>query len=270
MGYNYLNNVELDTALKLYLEAISKSGLSPKVEEISVTDALGRITAEAVYAKISSPHYNACAMDGIAVRARDTFGATETTPAFLKEGHDFSWVDTGDPLPEEADAVVMVEDVIQAGEGTIKLLNAATPWQHVRQIGEDICAGEMVLASNTKIEPAAIGALLAAGVTWLLVRQKALVGLIPTGDELVPPSDHPPEGKILEFNSAVFSAMLTGWGASPRIYAMTPDNLGAIIEIIKQASAECDMVIVNAGSSAGREDFTAKAIGAIGEVLVHG
>lgn len=270
MGYNYLNNVELDAALKLYLEAIAGVGLKLKVEEISVTGALGRVTAEAVYAKISSPHYFACAMDGIAVRAQDTFGATEMTPILLKEGAGFRWVDTGDPLPETADAVVMVEDVVLVGEGVIQLLNAATPWQHVRQIGEDICAGEMVLASNTRIEPAAMGALLAAGVTRLLVRQKPVVGLIPTGDELVAPSDQPPEGKIIEFNSAVFAAMLTEWGAIPRVYGMTPDNLSVITEKIKQASAECDLVIVNAGSSAGREDFSAKAIGTLGQVLVHG
>jgi putative molybdopterin biosynthesis protein len=270
MDYSYLNNLELETALGKYLEAIAGSAAHPGIEEISVKDSYGRITAEAVYAGISSPHYNACAMDGIAVCARDTFGATETTSVILKEGADFIRVDTGDPLPEEYDAVVMIEDVVQTADGNVKLHNAATPWQHVRQIGEDICAGEMVLAFNTRIEPAAIGAMMAGGVMKVKVRKKLVVGLIPTGDELVNPSSDPEKGKIIEFNSAIFAAMLFDWGALPKVYGIVADDLNQIRDTIKQASGECDLVIVNAGSSAGREDYSAQAIREIGNVLVHG
>lgn len=270
MNYSYLNNVELETALRIYREAISHVWVPPGVEEIPVKDSLGRITAEAVYARISSPHYNACAMDGIAVCARDTFGATETTPVILKEGSGFLAVDTGDLLPDEYDAVVMVEEVINTGAGTVKILNAATPWQHVRQIGEDLCAGEMILTSNTRIEPAAIGAMLAGGVTKIKVRKKLVAGLIPTGDELVNPSENPEKGKVIEFNSAIFSALLLEWGVLSKVYATAPDKLNEIIDTLKQAVAECDLVIINAGSSAGREDFSSEAIRAIGRVFVHG
>jgi putative molybdopterin biosynthesis protein len=270
MGYSYLNNVELETALKIYLEAIDGIVAPPGSEAISVKNSLGRITAEAVYAKISSPHYNACAMDGIAVRARDTFGATDTTPIVLRENVDFIRVDTGDPLPDQYDAVVMIEDVVDDRDGNIKLFNAVTPWQHIRQIGEDICAGEMVLPTNTRIEPAAIGAMLAGGVIKIIVRKKLVAGLIPTGDELVCPSDSPKPGRIPEFNSAVFAAMLTKWGVIPKIYASVSDSINRIITAAKQAAAECDLVIINAGSSAGREDYTFGAISEIGKVLVHG
>ena len=270
MAYSYLDNVELNDALRLYLEEIDRHPRPPGIEEIPTTDALGRITAEAVYAGISSPHYNACAMDGIAVRAGDTFGATDTTPVILKGGVDFIRVDTGDPLPENCDAVVMIEDVVDTGDGNLKLLQAAVPWQHVRQIGEDICAGEMILPSNTRIGPAAIGAILAGGVMRVTVQKRLTIGLIPTGDELVSPSANPVPGKIPEFNSAILAAMLWEWGVIPKVYPITGDNLSWISAAIESAATECDLIIINAGSSAGREDFTAQALRETGKVLLHG
>ncbi|MCX7745909.1 MAG: molybdopterin biosynthesis protein [Clostridia bacterium] len=270
MEYQYLKNMELEEALKTYTESIEAMVKVPQGEEIKVQDALSRVTCEAVIANISSPHYNACAMDGIAVLAERTFGATETTPVFLKEGTDFVRVDTGDPLPQRFDAVVMIEDVIHVDEKTVKLMGAAVPWQHVRQIGEDICKGEMILSSNTVIEPPAMGALLAGGVLKVKVKKRLVVGLIPTGDEIVSPTDSPEEGKIIEFNSTIFAAMLTRWGCIPKTYPIVPDHYGRIREVLQKAAKECDVVILNAGSSAGREDFSAKVIGEIGKVLVHG
>lgn len=270
MGYSYLENIELEEALRIYSEAIKSMGIASEAEEIPVRDCLGRITSEAVYANISSPHYNACAMDGIALLAKSTFGATDTTPVVLWEGKDFERVDTGDPLPHRFDAVVMIEDVIELDGGAVKLLNAATPWQHVRQIGEDICASEMIIPSNTAIEAAAIGAMLAGGVLRIKVWKKPVVGLIPTGDEIVSPTDCPGEGKIIEFNTSIFSAMLEGWGAVSKIYGIVPDRFNLIRGAVEKAAAECDMVILNAGSSAGREDFSAKAIGEVGKVIAHG
>jgi len=270
LSYKYLNNIELGKAVEIYLDKVKQSGFSLGTEEIEVRNSLGRITSEAVLAKISSPHYNACAMDGIAVFARDTFGATDTTPVVLKESKDFLRVDTGDPLPERFDSVVMIEDVIDMGEDAVKLIGAATPWQHVRQIGEDICAGEMILPSNTRIDPAAIGAMLAGGILKVKVRKKPVVGLIPTGDEIVSPTDNPKEGEILEFNSSVFSSMLEKWGCSTKVYGIVPDKFELIKSSIGKAASECDTVIINAASSAGREDFSARAIGEAGEVFIHG
>lgn len=270
MGYSYLENIELEEALRIYTETIKSIGIAPEAEEIQVKDCLGRITSEAVYAIISSPHYNACAMDGIALFANSTFGATDTTPVVLKEAVDFERVDTGDPLIDRFDAVVMIEDVIELEDGMIKLLNAATPWQHVRQIGEDLCASEMIVPSNTRIEPAAIGAMLAGGVLSIKVWKKPVVGLIPTGDEIVSPTDCPREGEIIEFNTSIFSAMIKDWGAAPKIYNIVPDRFELIKDAVEKAASECDVVILNAGSSAGREDFSAKAVEEIGKVITHG
>ncbi|KNY28409.1 molybdopterin biosynthesis protein [Pseudobacteroides cellulosolvens] len=270
MSFSYLNNIELDKALQLYIEEIEKSCVFWGSEEIFVKDSFGRITSEAVYALISSPHYNACAMDGIALKASSTYGATDTTPVHLIEEADFKRVDTGDPLPNEFDSVVMIEDVIELGNGSIKLVNASSPWQNVRQIGEDVCANEMIVPSNTLIEPYIVGAFLAGGVLKVKVRKKPLVGLIPTGDEIINPKSDPGPGEIIEFNSSIFSGMLENWGAIPRVYDIIPDKLESISQAIKSAASECNIIIVNAGSSAGREDFTAKAVESVGKLLVHG
>ena len=270
MEYSYLKNVEIEEALKIYTETIKSMGIALEVEEIPVKDCLARVTSEAVYANISSPHYNACAMDGIALIAKNTFGATDTTPVVLKEGVDFEMVDTGDPLPDRFDAVVMIEDVIRLEDGVIKLISAAVPWQNIRQIGEDLCASEMIIPSNTRIQPAAIGAMLAGGVLRIKVLKRPVVGLIPTGDEIVSPTDCPGKGEIIEFNSSIFSAMLKDWGAVSKIYSIVPDKFDLIKSAVEKAAAECDMVILNAGSSAGREDFSSKAIGQSGKVITHG
>ncbi len=268
MAFEYLTNEPLDKAVQSYLDTLLKNGLAPKCETIRVTDALERQTFDAVYAKNCAPHYNACAMDGIALDARLTFGATETTPVSLKETQ-FVRVDTGDPLPAGCDAVVMIEDVIEADEG-VELYAAAVPWQNVRQIGEDIAAGDMILPSFTEITPAAMGAMLASGILEVKVVKKPAVGIIPTGDEIVPPTDHPAEGEIIEFNSTIFSAMLRQWGAEPKTYPIVKDKLALIKGALETALLECDAVLLNAGSSAGSEDFSTQAIREVGEVLIHG
>ncbi|UWG95580.1 molybdopterin biosynthesis protein [Dehalobacter sp. DCM] len=270
MSYEYLNNMELNEALQRYLEVIASLNKNQETEEIAVKDSFGRITSEAVYANISSPHYNASAMDGIALLAKSTFGATDTTPVILTEGIDYQVVDTGDPIPDPYDAVVMVEEVIQLGNGQAQLLSAASPWQNIRQIGEDICASEMIIPSNIRIEPAAIGAMLAGGVMKVKVWKKPVVGLIPTGDEIVSPISNPKSGEIIEFNSSIFSAMLQQWGAVPKVYDIVPDKFDLIKSAVKKAADECDLVILNAGSSAGREDFSTQVIREMGSVIIHG
>ncbi len=269
MAFQYLSNTPLDEARVRYLARVKELGFAAGTETVPVHEASGRITAAAVYARISAPHYPASAMDGIALRAGLTFGATETTPVTLQPG-EFTVVDTGDPIPGHCDAVVMIEDVVQNADGSVRLYAPAVPWQHIRQIGEDICAGEMVLPGHVRITPAAIGAMLAAGVLTVSVLRCPVVGIIPTGDEIVPPTDNPRPGDIVEFNSSIFSAMLREWGAVPKTYPIVPDRREDIIRALETALAECDIVLLNAGSSAGREDYSAEAIGAVGEVLIHG
>ena len=268
MAFQYLNNRPLDEAREQYLALLQERGFGPRTETVPVQAAGGRITARAVYARICAPHYPACAMDGIAVSAADTFGASDTTPVSLAP-EQYTVVDTGDPLPEGRDAVIMVEEVVFT-EGRAVIRQAAAPWQHVRQIGEDICAGEMLLPGRTAISPAAIGAMLAAGVLEAEVLAKPVVGIIPTGDEVVPPTADPRPGDVVEFNSSIFSAMLEEWGAVPRVYPIVPDREEELRAALTEAAEHCDMVLLNAGSSAGREDYAAAVIGHVGEVFCHG
>lgn len=269
MGFEYLTNVPLTQAREDYLALLRENGFCGKIERIPVFESCGRVTARAVYAHICAPHYAASAMDGVAVRAKDTFGATETTPVKLQPGQ-FIVLDTGDPIPEGCDAVIMVEDIVKNEDGSITIHAAAAPWQHIRQIGEDICAGEMILPSNMTVSPAAIGAMIAGGVLEIEVIRKPIVGIIPTGDEIIPPCTDPKPGDILEFNGAIFSAMVKSWGAEARVYPIVPDKFDKIKEMAAKAASECDMVLLNAGSSAGREDFSAKVIRELGQVLYHG
>ena len=268
MSFHYLTNLPLDEAREGYFSLLRERGLAPRTERTAVTSACGRVTAGAVYAHICAPHYPACAMDGIAVTAAATFGASETTPVRLAPA-DYVVVDTGDPLPEGRDAVVMIEEVVWEGD-TAVVREAVSPWQHVRQIGEDICAGEMILAGHMPITPAAVGAMIAAGVLEVEVLARPVVGIIPTGDEVVAPTADPNPGDVLEFNSSIFSAMLEQWGGVPRVYPIVKDVKEEIRAAVERAAEECDMVILNAGSSAGREDFSAAVIGEVGEVFCHG
>lgn len=266
--FEYRNNTQLTDALRQYLAFLQERGLRVRTEEIAVSASLGRISACAAYARLSNPHYTACAMDGIAIKAQMTLGAGETTPVYLQQGMCIP-VDTGDPLPAGCDAVVMHEDCIESEDG-ILLREAAVPWQHVRQIGEDLSAGDMILPSYVEIEPAVIGALLAGGVRTIEVLAKPRVGILPTGDEIVPPEQDPREGEIMEFNSAVFCAMLERWGAEGFVYPVVKDDPARIQTALARASEECDMVLLCAGTSAGRDDGSAAAIRALGEVCTHG
>ena len=269
MGFEYLTNVPLQQAQDDYLKLLTENGFAARTELIPVQTACGRVTAKPVYANICAPHYAASAMDGVAVNARDTFGATETTPVNLKPGQ-FIVLDTGDPIPENCDAVIMVEDIVKNEDGTITIHAAAAPWQHIRQIGEDICAGEMILPAHMTVSPSAIGAMIAGGVLEIEVIRKPRVGIIPTGDEIIPPCTDPKPGDILEFNGSIFSAMIRSWGAEATVYPIVPDKFDQIKAMVAKAADECDLVILNAGSSAGREDFSVKVIRELGEVLYHG
>ena len=267
MSFQYLNNVSIEEAKKIFAEATKE--FKPEIEIVKTVDSFGRFTAEAIYAHISAPHYLASAMDGIALKAKDSFGASDINPVILSK-EKFAVVDTGDPIPEDFDAVIMVEDINTQEDGSVKIFNSAAPWQNIRQIGEDICAGEMIAPSFTRIEASTIGAMLAAGVLEVAVTKKLTVGIIPTGDEIVAPTANPKAGDIIEFNSSIFSAMLTDWGASPKVYSIVKDKKDLIKAALETALSECDIVLINAGSSAGRDDYTSEIIDSLGKVYVHG
>lgn len=269
MAFNYLTNTTLEQAKADYISRLLECGMKPKAETIGTVSSCGRITAAPVYARICSPHYHACAMDGIAIPAHISFGASETSPVVLTQ-EQYITVDTGDPLPDGCDAVIMIEDVIKNDDGSVRLYSAAAPWQHVRQIGEDICAGEMLLPEGVEVTPAAIGAMIAGGCLELEVIKPPVIGIIPTGDEVVAPTVDPKPGDVLEFNSAIFSAMLEKWGAAAKVYPIVPDKKQLLHDAVSTASSECDAVLLNAGSSAGRDDYSVDIIQQLGEVIHHG
>ena len=275
----YLDSLPRDQAEKLWWEELSAVDYFTNlpVEEVSISDALGRVTAQCVYARQSVPHYNGAAMDGIAVRAQDTFGAGETTPKkllVLKAGEPFVdagcyIVDTGDLMPLGTNAVIMVEDV-HLSNGYADIIAAAAPWQHIRVIGEDIVANEMVLAEHHVITPSDIAALLAAGLDSVAVVAKPKVAVIPTGSELVATHQELTPGAILDVNSHMLCAAVATWGGEPKRHEIVYDDYQKIKTAIADSLQVCDMVITNAGTSAGTEDFTADILSDLGEVLVHG
>ena len=268
----YLSNVPVEEALFKYFSALNRRRcLTPKFEKIPVEKSLDRVTSQAVYARCCSPLFNAAAMDGIAVRAADTIGARESNPLILKAGKDFINVDTGDPIHPPYDAVIMAEDLIQNGdEETVKILESAAAWQHIRPIGEDIVTGEMILAGRRKIRPIDIGVLLSGGITEIEVYAKPKAAIIPTGTEIIAAGEIPKEGEIIESNSRMFEAQVFQGGGEGTRYSVIPDDYELLKETICKAAEEFDMVIVNAGSSAGTEDFTVQVLREIGEVIVHG
>lgn len=269
MQFQYLSNVPLDKAKTEYFELLVKNGMTPREETIHVSESAGRVTAKPVYARINAPHNSTSAMDGIALEAALTFGATGTAPVTLARDQ-YRYVNTGDPLPDGCDAVIMLEDAVECGGGGIELKEAAAPWQHIRQIGEDICAGEMILPSYSRINPAALGAMIAGGTTELTVVKRPVAGFIPIGDELVPPTSDPKADEMLEFNSAIFSTMLHDWGAEAITYPIVGETPDKIHKALENALLECDIVIMGSGSSAGGEDPTAAVIADLGAVLYHG
>ena len=264
----YLKTTPVEEAREIYMSALGDAA-SAKTETVSVIEALGRVTSEAVYAKYSSPLYNSAAMDGIAVVSAATEGASEASPLTLKPGEDYMIVDTGDPIKKPYDAVIMAEDTQETDEGMV-IRAAAHSWEHVRPVGEDIVVGEMILTRCHRIRPIDIGVLLSGGVTEISVYAQPKVGIIPTGTEIVEPYEDPEEGDIIESNSRMFEAMVRENGGIPRRYDIVEDDYEKIKAAVLRALDENDMVLVNAGSSAGTEDYTVHILREIGEVFIHG
>lgn len=271
----YLKKTPLTEARELFLSTVDPSRLA--VEEILVDDALDRITAGPIFAKISSPHYHASAMDGICVRAEETFGATEFAGKKLRlidadsAGPDaFKYVDTGNALPAWANAVVMIEKVHQLDSSTVEIFESVAPWNHVRLVGEDVVATELLLPRSHRLRPYDLGALLAAGHTSVRVKARPKVGIIPTGDELIEPGEQATPGAVVDFNSTVLAAFVREWGGAPVKYSRTKDDAALLKAALLRALAECDLVTIIAGSSAGEHDLTADAVADAGELLAHG
>lgn len=292
----YLHDIPLDRAwsrFKAALEAASRWEPLPG-ESVPVAEALGRVTAEPVWARLSSPHYHASAMDGFAVRGQDTAGATETRPVHLEivelatvedpDGVPRSAqpVDTGQPLPLWADAVVMVENAQLLGAdgaptaclpaSSVEIRASAPPWQHVRPMGEDMVATELVLPANHTLRPVDLGAIAGSRHSAVMVRRKPRVAVLPTGSELVSwdREEQPRPGEIIEYNSIVLAAQVTAWGGQPTRWPIVADDFDAIRAAVAEAAATHDLVLVNAGSSAGTRDYTAAVVADLGELLVHG
>ncbi len=271
----YLNKKSLAETLAIFVHDLPIRPRAPEL--VAVEESLCRVTAGPVFARISVPHYHGSAMDGIAVRAEDTFGASEAHPIELTlapepQGHAriFSYVDTGHPLPAWANAVIMIENVFPVGEGRVAIQAAAAPWQHVRLAGEDIVATEPLLPRGHRIRPFDLGALLAAGHVAVPVAPRPRVAIIPTGSELVEPGTAAPPGAIIEFNSRVVAAFVVEWGGQPHRLPHVRDDLEQIKAAVRDAVKAHDIVTVIAGSSAGEHDFTAAALNALGTILVHG
>lgn len=266
----YLDNVPLSEAFNLFFQKVEESQVKLEADTLPVENSLGRITAAPVFAALSSPHYHASAMDGIAVKAADTFGAVETSPKTLTLEEQYVPVNTGQPLPPGFDAVIMIEDIHQVDEKTLEINSAATPWQNVRAMGEDIVATELILPVNHRIRPEDVAAMFAGGIWEVKVRKKPVVAVIPTGSELVQPGEIPPFGKIIEFNSRFFSGLISEWGGNPQSYKIVKDDFEEIKSTLLSAVEKSDLVLINAGSSAGSRDFTAAVVEEVGELLVHG
>ena len=265
----YVENNDDIESLRKYFEALGDIG--PSAEAVKPLEAFSRITSEPIYAKVCDPVYNAAAMDGIAVSSRETAEAGEHRPLSLKAGRDFVYINTGGQLPKGFDSVIMIEDVIEISEDTVRITAPSYPWQNVRTVGESIAAGEMIAPSKHRLRPAEIGAAFASGNTEIRVYKKPAVGIIPTGSELTnDPAELSLGGRIMESNGKMLAALVEEAGGAPTLYPISRDEPSLLEEALRLAVLKNDMVFVNAGSSAGDRDYTVKIIEKLGRVIVHG
>jgi len=280
----YLQDIPVEEAVKLLQQKLTEQDLWGVlgIETIPVDEnALGRVLAEPIWAAISSPHYHSAAMDGFAVHSSKTEGATLTQPLELAVGEGAVYVDTGDPLPDWADAVIPIEQVeplTPDGKlsqdirhpSSIRIRSAIVPWQNIRPMGEDIVATQLVLPSGHILRAFDLGAIAASGWSEIKVTRKPRVAIIPTGDELVSIGSPIKPGDIIEYNSIVLAAQIRSYGGEARRYPIVKDKFTEIQQVVKAAAGMHDLILLNAGSSAGAEDFSAAVIQSLGEVFVHG
>ena len=279
----YLHDIPLPEARARLEAALKEGGLWRPlgVETIPLDEnALGRTLADAIWARVSSPHYHASAMDGFAVHAEDTIGAGPATPIILPADRT-EYLDTGDPLPDWADAVIPIENteaLDAAGRisesprspHAVRIRAAVAPWSHVRPLGEDIVASQLVLPAGQVLRAVDLGAIAAAGHIELKVARRPRVAILPTGTELVALGTPLKSGDILEYNSLVMAAQIKAMGGEPTRFPITADDLDSICQGIQLAAGSHDLILLNGGSSAGAEDFSAQAVEKLGRLLVHG
>ena len=268
----FLHDVPLEQARSRFEAALVEAGVrNDATETVALDDALDRVTAVPVIARLSSPHYHACAMDGIAVAAARTAGALETAPVELVLGADAIVVDTGDPLPDGFDAVIAIEQVEPRANGRVAVRAAAAPFHHVRAIGEDVVASEVVVPALRRLGVADLAACATAGVAAVEAVRRPRVAVITTGDELVDVTmEAPPAGAILDSNGVLLRACVRAYGGDVALARRVPDEEDALTAAVRDAIAAADVVVVNAGSSAGRDDYTARTFAKFGDVVVHG
>ncbi len=266
----YIDNMPQEKTLQLFMDGLQSCGWFERtIENVAVRESLYRVTAEPVIARRSSPHYVASAMDGVAVKSVMTAGATESNPVNIMAG-DYLEVDTGDFVPKQYDAVIMIEEVNFFADH-IQIIKAAVPWQHIRSIGEDMVEGDMILPSLRSIGPYELAALITAGVETVPVIKKPIVAIIPTGTELVESAQiQMAPGDIVESNSYMLMGLARQWGAECLRHDIVIDDRDQIRQAVLEIKSQADMIVICSGSSAGREDYTAGIIRELGEILVHG
>lgn len=261
------------------------SGYRTKKETVPLDCAWGRVLAEEIRAGEYVPGFDRSTVDGYAVRARDTFGCSDSLPAILElagevrmgQGQDGSLtpgscmqVPTGGAIPAGADAMVMVEYSEDYGDGTVGILKPAAPGQNLIFKGDDVKPDQVVLPAGHRLEAHDIGALAALGVTRVPVWARPLVGIISTGDELVPAEQTPAGGQIRDVNSHMLAAAVEEWGCSARCVGILKDEEALLADTVERLTEECDLVLISGGSSVGNKDATCRVLERLGEVLFHG
>ena len=270
----YLNMKTLIEARSILFDRFGGAE-SGSAETLPVPDAVGRVLAEPVFARLSSPHFHSAAMDGIAVKAERTYGAGETRPLTLALGTDAFYLNTGHVLPDGCDAVIMIEHINVLDGDRVEIEAPAFPWQHVRKVGEDIVATELLFPRNHVVTPYCVGALLSGGIFSVAVRKQPKLLIIPTGSELedwrrTRPEDLAP-GRIFETNTYVLGKLTEAWGGRFVRNDLVEDDPERIRQAMADALAgDFDMVLTVGGSSAGSEDYAKPVITQMGRVLVHG
>ncbi len=280
----YLHDIPLAEAKQRFEQALIAENLYGLLgkEEIPLDEmCIGRVLAEPIWAKLSSPHYHSSAMDGFALRSSATSAASPTSPVTLACNNEAVYVDTGDPIPEWADAVIPIEEVETIDESggmsadlrkpyAIRIRTSLPPWRYIRSLGEDIVATQLVLPQNHILRPVDLGAAAACGHRTLTVSRKPRVAILPTGTELIPVGQPAKKGEIIEYNSLVMAGQVNSWGGMATRFPIIPDDFDLLCKTVREAAETYDLILLNAGSSAGSEDYSARVIGALGEVLVHG
>jgi len=269
----YLQLTPLEDAVSNYLKQFNN--LYPISEEpIDVKSSLNHVISRPIQARISSPFYRASAMDGYAVLSERTSEASESQPISLEIGKDAIPVDTGNPIPQGFNAVVMIEDTYKKSPNQIEITKSCSQGQHIRETGEDAVISEMLYPSGHRVRPQDIGFLLSTGILQIYVRKKPIVGIIPTGSDIISPEQLNAEslkaGSIIDSSSSMLAAFLDVLGATSHITKVIPDDENIFKSLVMEESKKCDIVLIIAGSSAGREDLTASLLAQIGKVFVHG